>query len=360
MIQASSDSQSEPSGARIGSPLDVSDPRPRRRWPVMAAVFVGILIAVEISLRFMEPNLPIPLDWPIANMQAKYDQIDLLAQSEEEIDVVFVGSSVVFDGINPLTVDEAAPWIVSYNAGIAGAISTRTWEWWTTEVVIPKLKPDVLVIGVASVDLNSNDPDVFWGPFSRSRGFGRVEAGSEGSLSERVEKQIEEWSALFRLRTVLRRPVRIVVTFGEPFEEDLIMGPFGSEPRIEEIDPYELTDDGKRRIEEGQLKDFEPEGENLQYLETLVNEVVSADIKVVLVNMPVTDDYVNLHPRGESDYTDFVRTLEYFADDHGIQLLDFGREIESLDLFRDPSHLNYMGADVFSRMLAAALVGESS
>lgn len=220
---------------------------------------------------------------------------------------------------------------------------------------MPRLQPDTVVIGLSSVDLNSGDPDTFWGPLTRSRGYSRVNAQTADDVAHQVEIVLEDWSALFRLRTVLREPVRVLLEFGNQDESDLQTGPFGAELRDEELDPYELTEEGKRRIREGQLADFRLVGRDLEMLDSLVRELTAQDIEVILLNMPMTDDFVQLHPSGEQDYLAYVSILEDLARRYEARLIDLGRAIESTDLFRDPSHLNYEGADMFTKHLASTL-----
>ena len=318
-------------------------------------VFVGLLLILEGALHVLEPFLPSPLDWPIANMQAKFEQMTDLADDGQQVDIAFVGSSVVFNGIDPVAFTNASTGIVGYNAAIAGAISPRSWRWWTNEVVLPRLQSEIVVIGVASVDLNSGVADVFWGPLTRSRGFGRVETNTETSWGSRLEDELDQRIALFRLRTILREPLRIVVRFGKGDSTALDIGPYGTGPVAGKIEPYELTESGKRRIKEGELEDFRLQGPDLEELEGLVEDLQSQGVGVVLLNMPVTDDYIALHPNGLRDYTRYLGELTDLARRRDIRFLDFGREVSSLDLFRDPTHLNPTGAARFSRVVAEAM-----
>lgn len=324
--------------------------RPGRSWARTVVVFLAVLLVIEVGLRIAEPQLPKPLSWPTEKMQEKYEQMSAMADAGETADIAFVGSSTVFDGINPLLVSEELSGVTTYNAGITGAISPRTWRWWTNEVVLPRLQPDTVVVGVGTVDLNSAIPDGFWQLVTGSPAYDQV----QGNLSSEVEQTATEWSALFRLRTVLREPVRLLLLFGQDSDEVLV-GPQGIDLRTEEPEPYRITEEQGLRIQWEQLRGYDVPGDDLAELEGLVSDLLEGGHEVILVNMPVTDDLVRLLPEGESDYAGYLAALQDLAREHDIGFLDYGRVFDSVGPFKDPSHLNHQGADLFSERLAADL-----
>ena len=325
----------------------------RKGWPTTVIVFIGLLLILEGALRVLEPSIPTPLDWPTADMQEKFEQITNLGDDRQTVDIAFVGSSVVNQSIDPVAFTDAANGIVSYNAAIGGAISPKSWRWWINEVVVPRLQPQVIVIGVASLDLNSGLADAFWGGLSGSRGFLQVD--NEDSWTARFKDELHQRVALFRLRTVLRQPLRILVGFGETNPIEPTIGPYGAEPAGRDFEPYEVAEPKRRDLIDRELKDFRTQGPNLEELEGLVQDLQSQGVGVVLLNMPVTDDYIARHPNGMRDYTRYLGELADLARRRNIRFLDFGNSVSSLELFRNPTHLNQTGAALFSRDLADAL-----
>ncbi|MGH9167890.1 MAG: hypothetical protein ACRD02_08715 [Acidimicrobiia bacterium] len=329
--------------------------RKRRDWPALL-VAIAVLLATEALVRFAEPSLPPPLDWPTEEMQDKYAQIYRLAETGGEVEVVFVGSSVAFEGIDPVAFTEASDGLRAYNAGIPAA-SLREVQLWTSEVVIPRLRPESVVVALTSVDVNQESGAEFRELLLASRGYRQATQPGGENLANRLERLLERHLALFRMRTVLRDPVKAVraLALGDRAPELGPVGPFGQEPAGREDPDYSLTDSLARRIRENDLADFSVSEAQLEGLGDLVTDLHRRQVEVFLVLMPVTDDYQRLHPRGASDYAGFVSALEAFGAQRDVMVLDLGNTIDSLQLFRDPSHLNPEGAERFSALLAETL-----
>ena len=89
----------------------------------------------------------------------------------------------------------------------------------------------------------------------------------------------------------------------------------------------------------------------------LVATLGEAGVEVVLVTLPVTDDFVALHPDGEADYAEYRAAMAQLADSAGIPFHDLS---DASDSFADTHHVNGEGAVAVTESLAArAVPGEA-
>ena len=70
------------------------------------------------------------------------------------------------------------------------------------------------------------------------------------------------------------------------------------------------------------------QGSDLEQLEG--PDLRSQGVGVVLLNMPVSDDCIALHPNGMRDYTRYLGELTDKARRRNLRFLDFGREASYL------------------------------
>ena len=97
------------------------------RLPIVAAILAGLLLAegaARLAVAVGKLPSPEPYLWHRPEVYTKLDQMQAL-ESDKPIDVLFVGSSVAYAGIDPTLFDtevEALTGrsVVSYNAGMGG------------------------------------------------------------------------------------------------------------------------------------------------------------------------------------------------------------------------------------------------
>ena len=89
-----------------------------------------------------------------------------------------------------------------------------------------------------------------------------------------------------------------------------------------------------------QLEDLRLQCPTQKKLEGLVRDLQSQGVGVVLLNMPVSDYYIALHRNGMRDYTRYLGELTDLTRRRNHRFFDFGHEVSSLELFRDPTYLN--------------------
>ena len=76
--------------------------------------------------------------------------------------------------------------------------------------------------------------------------------------------------------------------------------------------------------------------------------------KVLLVDMPVTDEYVAKHPNGEADYQTFLAALRELAKANDAPLVELDT-MRDHSLFLDEVHMNLKGAHTLTGQLIPEL-----
>ena len=322
----------------------------------MAALLALIfIVAFELALRAAEDQLPPIERWPTSQISAKMDQMEQLLSDGEQIDVVFVGSSVVEEGIDPVTFNSVSN-RTAYNAAL-GAASMRSLEGFVTEVVVPLTQPDTIVIGVTARDLNDRG-------ISQADFFDRL-SGSHGMLMARTPQNPLEWVenwlfrhlAIFRLRPLLRDPARLFAaasgTDDQPELDSPEPGPFGSD-RTYEGEPYDNSAAWGQPWVARQVNNFSMGGTELESLRRLLSEMREEGVRVVVVNMPVSDDFADYLPDPSRDMATFDRLLETTAREYDATYLD-AQDLFSVEDFRDPAHLKPDAAAELTALLDDAI-----
>lgn len=327
--------------------------RSRRRAPIAVIVALVVLLAGEGATRAIASRLDPPLRWQNWETQNKVDRIDALA-ARGGASVVFVGSSMVNAAVDPAAFDRAAPRArPAFNAAVNGA-DARLVEPWLLDVVVPRLRPDVVVIGLSSRDLNDH---------AAHRQFDLFRASDEGqwvtgrrSIADRLERSAERWSFLVRYRDDLRRPRRLA-GHHDPLRDVADVGPLG---QLRALDIYEkatyaVTPHFVAEARADALHDYSIGGSQQAALRRTVSQLRARGVRVVLVEMPITADAIALHPRGATDYAAFHARLRGLAAATGVPLVDPGADFASTRWFFDPFHLNGTGRAAFTAALAHQL-----
>ena len=90
---------------------------------------------------------------------------------------------------------------------------------------------------------------------------------------------------------------------------------------------------------------------NMTYLNKIVELCAEEDIQLILVTPPFTLGFL----QATGHYEDFSRFISSYASEKGLEYLDFNKLVDSPfvdeELFTDTSHLNYMGAELFTTLL---------
>jgi hypothetical protein len=304
----------------------------------------------EVGTRLIASNLPPPLLWHSYETQQKVRQMDAIGRLGGA-DVVFLGPSLMDSGLEPAIVDaNLGGGVVAYNAALASSIPRMT-EVWAMDVVIPRLHPKVLVLGVDSYDLTDAGAGrtVFYDAFRRSPGAQQA-MGTE-SLTREVDRWLGRHSALWDHRFQLRDPKTAAKA---------ILG------RTPAQDPEAATLEPNGRQSFDQNFQFAVRGHGVDVsrwslgrqdpsaTDQLIARARALHISVVLVSMPVTNEFVLKHPHGEADYQTFGVALRALASRDGVVLVDLS-QMRDHAYFADEIHLNRNGAQAFSTRISDAL-----
>ena len=323
-------------------------------------------------MRAAAPRVADLLEWRDWECQHKVVAIERLA-AQGGTSVVVTGPSLVNSAFDPhLATELLGSRRPAFNAAL-NAASMRTLALWVGEVLLPKLRPELLVLGLNSSEFNDNNlvGQRGFDMFRDSLGWRRIRR--DGSFWQRVLVGVEKRSFLVRYRHFLREPGRWGLTmsfadrwrllrkdFRHRFSRDrgkkagvTPLGKLFALARFEGS-PYQVANprtlDAWQRI----VQSYEVGGHELAALGGLVDRARATGTDVLIVRMPVTRDWIDLHPNGNDDYELFERSLEAFVATREVPLLDVLAEFPSLDEYTDAAHLNEAGRERFTRIVCTA------
>ena len=308
-----------------------------RRWLVVR-FFVGVLVVVvgaEIGARVVESVGPPALRWYDVVTQLKVEQMTELERAE----VVFAGTSMVWQGLDPEAFTEMDGRI-AYNAALAGGVP-EVMERWLTDEVAPRLHPKLVVWGLSSLDFSST-----YGSANRERYDDALET-RQGVLAS-FERRAAAVSALVRYRGVLRSFEHLFE--GDEFEEAAALLSVGGARRDFSIDVSDL----RGEIVASRLYDYSLDLADIAAIHRTVRILEERGITVVLLQMPTPERYTALHPAGHEDLLRTYATIDAIADTLELSLIDLS-DGYSADDFVDFTHLNEASVRDLTGRLAAAL-----
>jgi hypothetical protein len=317
-----------------------------RRAILVVAVIAVMLVIGELGVRALDSRLPRALVWQSAEAEDKVDRMDTLAAAGG-VDMVFVGSSLVNAGVDPkLFADD----ITAYNAALSAAVPQLT-DPWTVDVVFPRLHPKVLVVGVSSFDFSDNaSATAFYNAFAQSLG-GREAIGADDVLDD-ADRWMHDHSALWAHKFDLRDPATTLDALRGKNPPD--------DPLVQQVEPtghtiYKGHGAFNNRPDAGPpIGNWSVGTKNPGAHVALIAAAKAQGIKVVLVDMPVTDEYIARHPHGSEDFATYLDRLRELGASTGTPVLEFD-SIRDHSLFADIVHLNATGATAFTPQLMAAI-----
>jgi hypothetical protein len=330
----------------------------RRRLLTVVAVAVGLLLVAEAGVRLSSSRLPTPQLWSGPEMPVKEEQIDELA-AHGGASVVFMGSSTMDAAADASAFHINGATRPLYN-GSTGAGSMSMIDIWGRLVAVPRLHPDVIVLGLVSRELNPNDREqaLINTNFMRSKAVRRL-LGTE-TLLERVERHAEAASDLVNYRSVLRQPRRVWDTLRTG---EFLSGEFGeivaADGQYQGFLERHVQDSGvtTASLRQTALRDFEIGDQQVRTLRKMLDAFTGQGIQVVVVNMPVARVYVDAHPHGKAGYLEAVDVVREEAVRAGAEFIDLGQWPDAL--MADMGHVNATGVRRFTEeitpVIAAAL-----
>jgi lysophospholipase L1-like esterase len=339
----------------------------------LIALVVALVVSLgaETAVRVAEPLLKVPQWWPTPETEAKADQMAAERLGPHKVAVVLSGASMMDaggdgDALAALIQPQRNGGARVYNGALAGTALEALLPW-TERVLVPRLRPAAVVFGLSSIELNGNEPGTATATaaFLASRPM-RQAMGQEDPI-DRADRWAREWSALYRYRGVLRRPLDA----GRPPAPqglDMLLNPplsTSGQALTFAANAY-LTFDGKpvtlRQLSgnfTGQLLfKWQIGPTKVRQLTDSIDRLRAAGIRVVVLALPVTRDFVSFHPHGASDYDAGVAQLRRIADSTCSRFVDAG--VWPTKYFGDPIHLNSTGARLLATVLAPAVRGTAA
>ena len=332
-----------------------------------AAVFAVIVASLELVIRSLASRFPKPLDWHAWEAQHKVAAMQALA-AEGGASVAFFGASDVNAAADPdaLTsmLGSSRP---AFNAALNGA-TMRTLEPWALSVVLPYLKPDLVVLGLHTYALNDGSYGGKRGANKFRRSCGWQRHCPTPSPPQRLLLSLERHLYLIRYRRFLfeptiarrRRFFRIRRFLSDPrYLFHTTRGNHATVSRLGVLDAlwifsgegYSIPERMRAVWEEQYLNDYRVGGEELAAFRRFVNGVRASGAELLVILVPVTADWTALHPHGQRDEDDFLQLLDSTIAEAEIPFLDMNAEFTRLghvEYFADPVHLNVNGRRYFT------------
>ena len=328
-----------------------------QRLLAIGGVMLALLLVLELGARAIEGRLATPLVWHTYEAQRKVEQMD--ARATTGVDVVFLGSSMSNTAMIPsLFESTVGGGITAYNAALNSG-TPRLSEAWGLRVMLPRLHPKLVVIGVSSADMTDNGAGrtVFFDAMRDSPG-GRESLGRE-SIVDRTDRVLRDHLALWAHRAELRNPTALWDAIrGTKPPGDLGADSLDEQGRMTYFDDWQFDQRPPRAripgVSEWGLGTQDPGA-----LRRLIAGAQHSGARVVLVDLPVTPEYIAYHPRGDADYQESKRAIGEMARDTGVGLIDLDQTRDH-GLFADELHLNHKGATAFTVALTDALRAEGA
>lgn len=323
----------------------------------MVGALVVTLVVFEVGARLLAPYLPAPADWPDEATRTKVAQMD----DRDCADVVFVGNSMARDAFDPTVFTAVDPQgRIAYNASLDAASPAQLGRW-VPEEVLDRLDPSTVVVALSSADLNDNAA-----AGQAALDSYETSTGGRDDLLGAVHRRAAGWSTLVRHRESLRDLEVVVDSMAAAASADE-----ADRPSVDGIDGV-ISPDGqglsrreleyvgqpavRRFVADQLLNDYSLGPAQVAAAGDLLSDLDRAGVEVVLVALPVTDDYIALHPNGRTDYDEYLAAMARLAESAEIPFHDLAGSTNS---FADTHHVNGVGSQHVTEATAAlAIPGE--
>jgi hypothetical protein len=136
------------------------------------------------------------------------------------------------------------------------------------------------------------------------------------------------------------------------------VGPDGEGTEFLHATEYRLSDKKREYIENELLADYATGSETLDRIEHIVRGVRDTGAEMILMEMPVTDEIVELCPHGRADLDGVQEALRREAARHDVRLISEVGALTDRTWFADCVHFHGAGMEQASRTLRKALTDE--
>ena len=303
----------------------------------MLATLLAVLLTVEVTIRAVSAGFAEPVTWYHEIAQAKVEQI---AEHDEELDYVFIGTSQTYHGIDPAVIDERLG-TRSYNAAIPAGIPPLQRRW-LDDAVLPDLEVDTVVWPLSSIDLNAARPQEVAPLYDEA-----FEA--RGGLLADADRWLSVRLATFRHRRTLADP-RSWFETDDPVSDarDVLHANGKRRPGKENT-----SDAERRRIRRDVIGDYELGGRMSADIRRTVGALREEGVDVVFVWLPQAPRFLDLLPDPSVDDA-AEREARRLAADLDVSFIDVSDGYGNED-FSDFTHLSGEAAGRLSAALADEL-----
>jgi hypothetical protein len=296
--------------------------------PRFLVAFVVALLAVEGAARLFEAR-----DRTAPTVMAEHVR---RLEDGPPVDMLVIGSSSVGADIWSPHLESSGLACNAYVPWLASPTMVDIERYWR-EGLLPAQRPDRLVIGVTMREMNGRSPV-------------NVAADLESLLAERGRLKALAYNlAILRIRPTLQNPRHA---------GDVLLG--RDRPHTDPDGHLITTLDRRiadesashRRQEERAMAQYELGRSEVDALRRVIDDAREQGIDVVVLNLPVTDLFIGMAPRGQADYDEYLPAVRAAAISSGATFIDGATvPLDVETAFADVNHLNRNGSMAFTTAL---------
>jgi hypothetical protein len=324
---------------------------------LLAFILVVLCVgAVELLARtdFVRDRLPAPsLGTGHRQFDVQFAHLTHLVEEEGPVDCILLGNSMIWRGINPEILAEAyqkqtGSTLRCFNFGVTGLDLNTAVP--LAQVLVQEFQPRLLILGITTPDIGETESHVLSSPWLRGR---LGEASFDSWLVDHSQAY-----RYFLLAVNLNRPTSPVDDELEVYLDSALesRGYAYTDDTFEEIGrPIDPETETVYAVNKQKLK---MEGDKrAEYYARLENFLqLEEQVQILVVEMPLHTTFVDYLNEGGGWYDRFVDELSgYLAERQVPFWLTTPLQLIPDDGWRDRHHVNYRGAQIFSRWLGARL-----
>ena len=303
----------------------------------MLASLVAVVLVVEGAVRVVASGFPEPVTWYHEIAQAKVEQ---LSDLDDDLDLVFIGTSQTYHGIDPAVVDRRLG-TRSYNAAIPAGIPPLQRRW-VDDAVLGHRDVDTVVWSLSPIDLNAARPQDMRPIYDEALEVrDGVLAGVDRWLSARL--------AMFRHRRVLADS-RSWFDADDPVDHARGVLQANGKRRPGRAN---TSDAERRRVLRDVIGDYEVGGHMSDDIRRTVAALRERNVDVVFVWLPQAPRFLELLPDRSAD-DDAEREARRLAAELDVSFIDVSDGYGNED-FSDFTHLTGEAAERLSATVADEL-----
>jgi hypothetical protein len=323
-------------------------------------VFLAAAISIEGTLRFPAAGVP----YPVKGFDAAdemFRRLDWFIAENGDVDCIFIGSSLVYVGIQPELFEEAyfrqtGEQIECFTFGVSSATASSIGP--LAHILVNRYDPDLLVWGTQARDFSgeANEPEEVFPTLPWSRYHlgdfnvtGLLEDISFAyryfeTIPDRMAGEGKETPFEANSESTAERPASVPGKAVAGFQPLLHFAP-GSP-----LDSIKQDFEPVLRVE---TKPFEALADDVDGFEQFLLLGSSTDTRLLIVEMPMpTKFYVDYSQAPKPTRQQFLQTLRDRANRQGVPFwLAGASDLFPVTVFTDPLHLHASGSFAFSDWL---------